>query len=252
MIAETGSAPLAPAVLHGRARAPNDSVDGTKRPPTIRRQEVPPAAVKALTTIFIVDDQPFVRSGVRATLEEAGWNVVAFDGCEAFLAAYRPGPGSCLILDAHFPGMDGLELVARLRGNHDDMPVVMISSTSDVPTAVAAMKAGVQDFLQKPVRSDMLVAAVASALRQAFAHHHDLTETRLAASRIALLTERQLEVMNLVVAGCPSKVIAYELGISQRTVETHRAAIMRRTGATSIPALARMVADSLRFLKVEV
>ncbi len=202
-------------------------------------------------TIFIVDDEYLVRSDVRAALEESGWNVVDFEACEAFLAVYRPGLASCLILDAHLPGMSGIALVNHLRNDLDDLPVVMISGTSDIATAVAAMKAGVQNFLEKPVPYDALVAAISGALGEASAHHQEAMDNRLAASRIALLTQRQLEVMNLVVAGRPSKVIAHELSISQRTVETHRAAIMRRTGAASIPALARMVAESLRFLEIQ-
>ena len=212
----------------------------------------PPVAGRGTApTVFIVDDEYFVRSGLRATLEAAGCDVIDFEACEAFLAAYLPRPDACLVLDAHLPGMTGIQLVDRLRDEQDDMPVVMISGASDIATAVAAMKAGVQDFLAKPLEANALVKAVVDALGRAMVRRQATGATRLAASLIARLTERQLEVMNLVVAGCPSKVIAHELGISQRTVETHRAAIMRRTGATSIPALARMVAESLRFLATD-
>ncbi len=191
-------------------------------------------------TVFVVDDDYFVRSDIKGAMDAVGWTVRDFESCELFLSAYRPAPRSCLVLDAHMPAMDGLELVERLRSAWDEMPVVMISGSSDIATAVAAMKAGADDFFEKPVDSDALLAGVGRALRRAHGLRESGNLSRLAAAAVSRLTNRQLQVMELVVAGQPSKIIAADLGVSQRTVETHRASIMRKTGATSIPALARL------------
>jgi two-component system, chemotaxis family, CheB/CheR fusion protein len=191
-------------------------------------------------TIFIVDDDSNVREAIRVVLEGDGRTVEDYATCEAFLEAYRPGREGCLLIDAYLPGMSGLELLQRLRDAGHRLPAIMITGNSDVPMAVQAMKAGASDFIEKPVGRSELLASVERALEQS------LDATKLsawreeAANRLASLTSRQRQIMELVLAGHPSKNIAADLGISQRTVENHRASIMKRTGSKSLPALARL------------
>jgi two-component system CheB/CheR fusion protein len=205
-----------------------------------------PAAPDGVPVIYIVDDDTNLRDMLRQTLEADGQVVHDFPTCEAFLAAYRPGAPGCLLVDAYLPGLDGLELLRRMRAAGNLLPAIMITGNSDVAMAVAAMRAGAADFIEKPVSGDELIASIARAM----AHARD--GTRLAADRdaaaahFAALTGRQRQVLELVLAGHPSKNIAADLGISQRTVENHRASIMQRTGAKSLPALARMALTAAR------
>lgn len=190
--------------------------------------------------IFIVDDDSEIREGIRSTFEAEGRKVEDYATCEAFLEAYRPGQEGCLLIDAYLPGMSGLELLRRLNGMGHRLPAIMITGNSDVPIAVEAMKAGASDFLEKPIGSTELLASVNRALERS----KDATKLSAwhaeAATRIAKLTSQQRRIMDLVLAGHPSKNIAADLGISQRTVENHRASIMKKTGSKSLPALARL------------
>jgi two-component system CheB/CheR fusion protein len=191
-------------------------------------------------TIFVVDDDSTVREALRDLLEADGKTVEVFGSCEAFLDIYRPGRQGCLVIDARMPGMDGLDLLLRLRGEQPRLPAIMITGHGDVPMAVQAMKAGAVDFIEKPIGYRELLATVERALEQA-GDTTKLSAWREAASTsIARLTTRQRQVMDLVLAGHPSKNIAADLGVSQRTVENHRAAVMKKTGSRSIPALIRL------------
>jgi two-component system CheB/CheR fusion protein len=191
-------------------------------------------------TVFVVDDDSNVCEAIRAVLEEDGRTVEAYSSCEAFLEAYRPGHGACLLIDAYLPGMNGLELLQRLHEAGDRLPAIMITGNSDVPMAVQAMKAGASDFIEKPIGSTELLASVERALEQSRDSNKLFAWRATAASHVADLTPRQRQIMELVLAGHPSKNIAADLGISQRTVENHRASIMRKTGCKSLPALARL------------
>jgi two-component system CheB/CheR fusion protein len=192
------------------------------------------------TTIFIVDDNLQIRQTLREVLEDNGWVVEDFESCESFLEAYRPARQGCLLLDAYLPKMGGLELLQKLNERGAHLPVIMITGAADVTMAVQAMRAGALDFVEKPIGHDDLLACVTRALEEA-QDAHKLTAWRdSVAEHAACLTARQREIMDLVVAGHPSKNIAADLGISQRTVENHRAAIMKRMGAKSIPELARL------------
>ena len=160
--------------------------------------------------------------------------------CEAFLEAYRPGREACLLIDAYLPGMNGLELLQQLHDAGHRLPAIMITGNSDVPMAVQAMKAGASDFIEKPISRSELIASVERALEQSRDSSKLLAWRESAANHIASLTPRQRQIMELVLAGHPSKNIAADLGISQRTVENHRASIMKKTGSKSLPALARL------------
>ncbi len=191
-------------------------------------------------TIYIVDDDANVCGGFRALLEGVGHVVETYPDCEAFLAAYRPGSSGCLLIDGHLPGMNGLELLHRLRDGGDAIPAIMITGNSDVPMAVEAMKVGASDFLEKPIGEPELLAGVFRALEQSRDAGKASAWRQSAARQIAGLTQRQRQIMDMVLAGHPSKNIAADLGISQRTVENHRAQIMTKTGSKSLPALARL------------
>jgi two-component system CheB/CheR fusion protein len=206
--------------------------------PVARRSE----AVQAAETpvIFVVDDDRHVREGIRSLLEADGQTVEDFATCEAFLEAYRGGREGCLLVDAYLPGMTGHELLQLLHARGDKLPAIMITGNSDVPMAVAAMKAGASDFIEKPVGRGELLAGVERALEQS----RDTTKLaawrRDAAERASKLTQRQRQIMEMVLAGHPNKNIAADLCLSQRTVESHRASIMKKMGAKSLPALARL------------
>ena len=212
--------PVPPATEPARARA------------TPRGQGAP--------VIFVVDDDKHVRDEIRGVLEADGRVVEDYDSGEAFLASWRPGSEACLLLDAYLPGMSGLDVLDRLGKTGASLPSVMITGHSDVAMAVHAMKAGALDFIEKPVGRGDLLASVARALEHAQDASKRIAWREDAASHVAGLTARQRQIMELVLAGQPSKNIATDLGISQRTVENHRAEIMKRTGASSLPALARL------------
>ena len=196
--------------------------------------------------VFVVDDDDAIRAAMRAMLEEHGLAVEDYPDGSAFLAALQPGRGGCLLIDAAMPGMDGFEVLRRMgeaapgEAGHR-LPAIIITGHGDVSMAVRAMKAGALDFIEKPVRTPDLLQCVARALDQSRDTGKLLAWRAAAAASIAGLTERQRGVMAMVLAGHPSKNIAADLGISQRTVENHRASIMRKTGTRSLPALARLV-----------
>ena len=190
--------------------------------------------------IFIVDDDSNIREAVRAVVEDVGRRVDDYATCEAFLEAYRPGHEACLVIDAYLPGMDGLELLQHLSDAGHLLPAIMITGNSDVQTAVQAMKAGASDFIEKPLNRVELLASIERALEQSRDSSKLAAWREDAANHLAGLTPRQRQIMERVLAGDPSKNIAADLGISQRTVENHRAAIMKKTSTKSLPALARL------------
>ncbi len=224
---------LTQAIQHCLRRLPPAARSGDPR-------SLEPAGSSGTPVIFVVDDDCHVREGIRRVLEEDGQAVEDFADCETFLEAYHPGREACLLIDAYLPGMSGLELLQRLHEAGRGLPSIMITGNSDVPMAVQAMKAGASDFIEKPIGRSDLLAAIKSVLE----HSGDATKLSArredAAGRVARLTSRQRQIMELVLAGHPSKNIAADLGISQRTVENHRASIMKKTGSKSLPALARL------------
>jgi two-component system CheB/CheR fusion protein len=207
-------------------------------------ERVAPAARAAGTSappvVFVVDDDRMVRDAIRDVLEYEGRTVRTYSTCEAFIEAYRPGYDACLLIDAYLPGMNGLELLRWLNHSPHRLPAIMITGASDVPMAVQAMKAGAWDFIEKPIGHRELLENVENALEHSRNSSKLLASQENAAGAIAGLTPRQRQIMELVLAGHPSKNISADLGISQRTVENHRASIMEKTGSKSLPALARL------------
>ncbi len=202
------------------------------------------AVDRAAPVAYVVDDDPDVRATICEVLDGDGCTARDFESAEAFLAAYRSGGEGCLLIDAHLPGMSGVDLLRWLRAHGDHMPVILITGDGDIALAVAAMRAGACEFIEKPVGRAELLASIARAIAQS-------RDIRLvdavhegAAALVGELTERQREIMGMVLAGNPSKNIAADLGISQRTVENHRAAVMDRMGVKSLPELARLVVQA--------
>lgn len=194
----------------------------------------------AEAVVFIVDDDEDLLDMLRMLIEKHGLKVLTFTSCEAFLAALEIGQTGCLVVDGYLRGMDGIELLNTLHAQGRVLPSILMTGNSDVEMAVSAMKAGASDFLEKPFRNEDLLDSIDRALEKS----GDLSRRQAwhanALMQLAKLTRRQREIMELVLAGHPSKNIATDLRISQRTVENHRAAIMRKTGCTSLPSLARM------------
>ena len=209
-------------------------------------QVLPPRhSVEALSAsggarIIVIDDDDQVREAIRTVLEDDGRVVESYASSEAFLDAFVPGKSACLLIDAYLPGMSGLELLETLHDEGHRLPAIMITGDADVPMAVKAMKAGALDFIEKPIGRAELIASIERALELSQDSSKLLKLRESASAHLAGLTPRQRDVMERVLAGQPSKNIAADLGISQRTVENHRASIMKRTGSKSLPALARL------------
>jgi two-component system, chemotaxis family, CheB/CheR fusion protein len=213
---------------------PRDSLVAGPR----RRPEA--AGLSGASRIIVVDDDAQFREAIRAVLEDDGRVVETYASCEAFLDDFHSDKSVCLLIDAYLPGMSGLELLEKLHHDGHSLPAIMITGNGDVATAVKAMKAGALDFIEKPIAGEDLVASIDRALELSQDSSKLLNLREAAATHLAGLTSRQREVMERVLAGHPSKNIAADLGISQRTVENHRASIMKRTGSKSLPALARL------------
>lgn len=189
---------------------------------------------------YIVDRDVQTRDVTHALLLEDGRAVRAHACSEGFLEFYRPGREGCVLIDADLHEAEALDLLRRLRDGGDPLPVIMVTRKGDVPTAVEALKMGACEIIEKPMYRPVLLAAVARTLEQSRIVNSLNGKRRAAAARIACLTARQSQILQLILDGQPNKNIAADLGISQRTVENHRAAIMKHTGAKSLPALARL------------
>jgi two-component system, LuxR family, response regulator FixJ len=191
-------------------------------------------------TVIVVDDDTAVRQGLRFMLRAAGCSVDAFPSARSFLEDYDPRRGGCLLLDVQMPQMTGLELQQRLNVRGWRIPVIFITGHGTVPLAIAAMKAGAFDFIEKPLREDVLLESIERALHWNDRAYEERLERATLQTRVASLTPREREVFELVAAGEPNKVIARHLGISFRTVELHRAHIIEKLQARSLSDLIRM------------
>lgn len=192
-----------------------------------------------MTLIYIVDDDDAVRDSLGMLLETAGLAVESFPSAMTALDRCKVKKPDCLLTDIKMPGMDGLAFQRALAEARITVPLIMMTGHGEVPLAVAALKAGASDFIEKPVTDHVILASIRDALEKSY----DQTSMRQANAdlqeRISLLTPREREVFNLLVAGDANKIIAYRLDISIRTVEIHRARVMEKMKARSLPELVR-------------
>jgi len=195
-------------------------------------------------TVFVVDDNAAVRKSLRALLESAGHAVETYATGEEFLVAYDPERAGCLVLDVRLRHANGLDVQDELRRRNATLPIIVLTGHGNVPTSVRALKGGAIDFLQKPTPPNLLLERVAAAIgldRQARATTTDRTAVR---ERLARLTPREREVMELLVAGKTSKEIATALRVSVRTVEGHRRTVLSKTNVASAAQLVRVVLNA--------
>jgi two-component system response regulator FixJ len=189
--------------------------------------------------VYVVDDQRSVREALQEMLSVLGFSVQAYESADSFLAkADRVRPG-CVVADVRMPGTDGIELVRELARRRVRIPVVLISGHADVPMAVAGIKAGAEDFIEKPIDDTQLVAAINRGMARLFEEQHRDKPLEVLAEQFARLTPRQVEIFDLVAAGHTSQAIGARLKISTRTVESYRAEIMAKMQAESVAVLVR-------------
>lgn len=198
----------------------------------------------AASTVFIVDDNADDRDRLRAIAESVGLDVATFGSARDFLGAYLPTQPGCLVLDLRMPGMDGLDLQAELAQRAFSIPIIFVTAYAEVRAAVQAMHAGALDFLSKPVCERELLQLIRVALERDARERAARTERELAAARFRTLSAREREVLEHVLRGHHSKEIAYQLAISPRTVDVHRANINHKLGATCLPDLYRLVVQA--------
>jgi len=199
----------------------------------------------ATPIVFIVDDDVSVRESLELLIRNEGWQAETFTSAREFLDRPRQLVPSCLLLDIHLPGLNGLDLQRSLAAERTDMPIIFITGYGDVPKTVQAMKAGAVDFLTKPFNEALLLASIRQAVessRRALSHDTEIHELR---DRYASLTPRERQVMALVVSGLLNKQVGGELGISEITVKAHRGQVMHKMKADSLAALVK-IAGKLR------
>jgi two-component system response regulator FixJ len=197
--------------------------------------------------VHIVDDEQGIRDSLAVLLSTAGITSRVYASAEEYLGSTPVNAPACVILDNHLPGLSGMELLKHIADTTSDTAVIIITGYADVPTAVSAMKVGAFHFVQKPLDAEALLITIEEAL----ARHEEVRDLRVEIQefrkRGALLTQREVEVMTLLVEGFPTKLVASRLGISARTTEHHRAAIMEKMQARSISHLVRMALSLGRF-----
>jgi len=191
-------------------------------------------------TVFVVDDDPAIRESLGWLIESVGLKVKMFATAQEFLEGYDPTLPGCLVLDIRMPGMSGLDLQNELAARKVNIPILVITGHAEVPVAVRAMKAGAFDFIEKPFSDQLLLDRIRRAIEKDAGFRRARSQRAEVAARLAQLTPREREVMDLVVAGKANKVIASELGLSPKTVEVHRAHVMKKMQVGSLADLVRL------------
>lgn len=192
--------------------------------------------------VFIIDDEQAMVESLSWIIESIGLKVKSFIRAQDFLEQYDSQQHGCLLLDVRMPGMSGPELQTRLNEHGSPtLPIIFISGHGDVPLAVRVMKAGAIDFLTKPFNDQVLIESINKALRTDKSNREKRQESAQARAKFALLSPREVQVLQGIVAGKPNKVISAELNISLKTVEAHRASVMKKMGVKSVPELVRLV-----------
>jgi two-component system response regulator FixJ len=191
--------------------------------------------------VHVIDDDADVRQSLAFLLSAAGLAVRVHESADAFLKVLPEVQEGCVVTDVRMPGIDGIELQRRLAGASVRLPVIVMTGHGDIALAVEAMKSGAVDFIEKPFDDEILLAAIRAALARRADDRERHARSAEVRGRIELLSERERQVMEGLVAGKPNKIIAYDLGISARTVEIYRANVMTKMQADSLSALVRMV-----------
>jgi two-component system, LuxR family, response regulator FixJ len=188
-------------------------------------------------TVHIVDDDQSIQRSLRRLLESVGLTVDCFSSAHDFIERYDPDVPGCLLLDVRMPGLSGLELQDHLRSQECMLPIIFVTGYGDVPMTARAMKAGAVDFLQKPFNDQELLEAIERALARNAQMRQEQSERRRVQARVQLLTPREREVLERVVAGKTNKEIAAEFGITEKTIKVHRARVMEKMQADSLAQL---------------
>src|SRR5262245_53623277 len=190
--------------------------------------------------VFVIDDDEAMRDSLHFLLESAGFEVTLFESAQVFLTRIDSLDFGCVVSDVRMPGVDGTEMLRRLKGHNSRLPVIIMTGHGDVPLAVEAMKLGAVDFLEKPFDDDVLIAMIEAALKRAEPEARNEAATREIAERVASLSPRERQVMDGLVAGLSNKAIAREYDISPRTIEVYRANVMTKMQAGSLSELVRL------------
>jgi two-component system, chemotaxis family, CheB/CheR fusion protein len=233
--------PLGGSIRHAEeaeGSTPGNAAAGPSRSKNVGTDEAAPASE---ATVFVVDDDDDACSMLEQILQRPGLVVHTYRSAEAFLASFTSLNHSCLLIDANLGGMQGIQLMQHLNALGSRPPTIMISGRADVGAAVEAMKAGALDFVEKPINPSELRAAVERALVEARSRHQVQSERQEVLANMSKLTTRQRQVLHLMLEGKSSKTIAAQLLMSQRTVESHRANVMKKMAVKSLPELARMI-----------
>jgi len=192
------------------------------------------------TSVFVVDDDQAMRNSLKWLIESVGMKVEIFASADEFIRNYYPGRAGCLLLDVRMPGMSGLELQEHFLAHQIKIPIIIITGHGDVPMAVRAMKSGAVDFIEKPFNDELLLESIRNALNYDQQLRTVQSERAEIAARLAQLTPREHEVMEMVTDGRANKEIAHALGVSAKTVEAHRARVMEKMEARSLSELVKM------------
>ena len=198
------------------------------------------AEIPKKSIVYIVDDDQAIRHGMSLLLMSVHIDHQVFNSADEFLELFDGNNNGCLVLDIRMPGLGGLELQEKLIESDIALPIIFITGHGDIPMAVEAMQKGAFDFIQKPFRDQELLDRIGDALNTALERQSERALKHDVRTRINTLTKREHEVLDLVVTGKPNKIIAYELGVSQRTIEIHRARVMEKMAARSLAELVRM------------
>ncbi len=193
--------------------------------------------------VFVVDDDQAMRKSLARLLDSVGLAVRTYDSAEAFLADYDPERPGCLILDIRMPGLSGLDLQERLAAGGARLPIIIMSAHGDIDKAVRAMKCGAVDFIKKPYKGRVLLERVREALAIDARRRRAAAARAIVAARAARLTPRERQIAALLVAGKSAKQIAFELGLSRKTVDVHRGHVLTKMMADSVVELARMFSN---------
>ena len=190
--------------------------------------------------VYVIDDDPAMRDSLDFLLGTAGFEVTLFVNASDFLDASVDLRFGCVVSDVRMPGIDGMDLIRRLKTNASPLPIIIMTGHGDIPLAVEAIKLGALDFIEKPFEDEVLIEAIKRAAERMGGTPSAQDDATAVRSRLEQLSERERQVLSAVVAGLPNKTIAYDLNISPRTVEVHRANVMAKMQAKSLPELVRM------------